>query len=160
MRPSTLQKMFAEELARLGTDDALHAYSVRPRNSLFDVLAPPLALTALILAVVALAWLYSAPAHADEPQTPPGVERCDSIEQLEEQYPQSTFTKLSPEEIKRVLDKMGSPEGAPVETAYSVPFPPDPHMVVLHAYNAKGCWIGAAQMPYDAFEHLVRGQGV
>jgi hypothetical protein len=104
----------------------------------------------------ALAVLPIGPAHADDREPPPNVARCDSIQQLEEEYPDSHFTKLSPAETTAMLNAAPDPSNEMV-VFYSVPFPKDPSVTVVHAYSANGCWLGAVQLPADKFEQIIHG---
>ena len=58
------------------------------------------------------------------------------------------------EEAKNHVPKEG--EDA-IASIYAVPMPAHPDTTVIHAYSAKGCWIGAAQLPNDKFDTIVNG---
>lgn len=108
------------------------------------------------LAALLLALYLGGSALADDREPPPNVIRCDSIEQLKEDYPDSHFTKLSPDETTAFMNKFPDPANE-MFVFYAVPFPPDPHLMVIHGYTIKGCWAGATQIPADEFEKVIHG---
>lgn len=107
-------------------------------------------------AALLLAALMGDSALAADREPPASVTRCDSIEQLQEDYPDAHFTKLSPDETTAFMNKFHDPANEMV-IFYSVPFPPDPHFTVIHGYTIKGCWAGATQIPADEFEKVIHG---
>jgi hypothetical protein len=95
-------------------------------------------------------------ASADDREPPANVTKCDSIEQLEEAYPRSRFTKLSPDETTAFINKFPDLANERV-LFYAVLFPKDPNIMVIHSYTINGCWAGAMKLPVDAFELVIHG---
>jgi hypothetical protein len=148
---NTFLKLFRREEKRLAKLDLSPSSgcAMRTKSRRLAIIAYSLvALTAGIEAI--------RPSYADDPQPPANVSRCDSIEQLEEAYPNSHFTKLSPDETTAFINKFPDPANKMV-VFFAVPFPKDPRIMVIHGYTINGCWVGAMQLPVDAFEQIIRG---
>jgi hypothetical protein len=96
-------------------------------------------------------------AEANAQGVSPLKHQCQSIEELIETYPQVAFTKMSPNQM--VLWLKAAPH-ADVGAVWFGPYPNDPSVMVVHLYDAKGCWLDATQVPKAKFEALVMGDGV
>lgn len=105
------------------------------------------------LAIFASLMIATA-AHATDMSPLPKSQTCDAVEALEADYPDSKFTRLSDEQFARV----NPPAGA--ATAYSVAYPHDPHLIVIHMYDHRGCWMAAAQVSADRFYALIEGGSI
>ena len=147
-------KLFRREEKRLGklhlTQLKVYAMRTKPWRQAISAYS----LAALILLSGAFTLVNSRQAHADDREPPANVTRCDSIEQLEEDYPKSHFTKPSPDETTAFINKYPDPANKMV-IFYVVPYPKDPHVAVVHGYTINGCWAGAWQLPADAFEQVI-----
>ena len=83
---------------------------------------------------------------------------CDTIERLKSDYPKSTFVKLEGVELDKVM-RAGNGKGAGVTTVYMTHNTVHQNEVILQAYNAYGCWVGAMKFEQSEYDLLISGEG-
>jgi hypothetical protein len=83
---------------------------------------------------------------------------CDTIERLKSDYPKSTFTKLGGVELEKVM-RAGNGKEAGVTTVYMTHNTVHLNQVILQAYNADGCWVGAMKFEQGEYDLLISGEG-
>ena len=83
---------------------------------------------------------------------------CDTIERLKSDYPQSTFVKLEGGELDKVM-RAGNGKDAGVSTVYMTHNTVHQDQVILQAYGADGCWVGAMKFEQSEYDLLISGEG-
>jgi hypothetical protein len=83
---------------------------------------------------------------------------CDTIERLKSDYPQSTFVKLEGVELDKVM-RIGNGKDAGVTAVYMTHNTVHKNQVILQAYNADGCWVGAMKYEQSEYDLLISGEG-
>jgi hypothetical protein len=83
---------------------------------------------------------------------------CDTIERLKVDFPQSTFIKLEGAELKKVM-LAGNGKDAGVTTVYMTHNTVHQDQVILQAYGADGCWVGAMKFEQSEYDLLISGVG-
>jgi hypothetical protein len=83
---------------------------------------------------------------------------CDTIERLKSDYLQSTFVKLEGAELDKVM-RIGNGKDAGVTTVYMTHNTVHKDQVILQAYGADGCWVGAMKFEQSEYDLLISGDG-
>jgi hypothetical protein len=108
-------------------------------------------------AIALSVFLFASPAIAGDQDQSPVMQKCSAIQEIIEAHPEVEFTQMTSVQVAMWLKAAPHKD---VASAWYVPYPPDHNLMVVHVFDAKGCWINSAQMPKTLFEKVMGMEGI